>query len=520
MGTHRKVDHSDFRTLDRRLQHSLKRVFGLDSLRPGQASVIESVLDGHDTLAVMPTGAGKSLCYQLPAIHLAGMTVVVSPLISLMKDQSDKLRDAGVATVVLNSSLGAADEREAVHAIESGTARILFVTPERLANTEFVAMLAKPDMPAIPLIVVDEAHCITQWGHDFRPAFIEIIHAIKALGRPPVLALTATATPSVVIDILRELDMRDPNIINTGVYRENLLFSVEQITNQRAKRARVVELARSLDGSGIVYCATIAECEAVHAALIEAGESAGRYHGRLARAERATMQDAFMENCVRVMVATNAFGMGIDKPDIRFVIHHQMPGSLEAYYQEAGRAGRDGGDARCVLLFELKDKQVQQFFRSGRYPGVDTILQIADALRALSEKSEIGTIARPAEALREAVSNVGANRLRIALALLEEIGVVRRMRRGALKVVDRADRAALIEGAAQRYRAMAEHDRAVLERMIAYAQSGQCRWRALLNYFATSFDDAGVLTRKQTSPVRPVLNDSWPAVSVAAATTA
>lgn len=479
-------------TLKKRLNASLRDVFGLDALRPGQEQVIRSVMDGRDTLAVMPTGAGKSLCYQLPALQLGGLTLVVSPLISLMKDQSDKLRESGIAAVALHSGLSAEEERQAIRDIDSGDSRFLFLTPERLAKADFVEMLNERDKdgkPEVQLIVIDEAHCISQWGHDFRPAFVEMLQSIKALGRPPVLALTATATPAVVADILRELDMKDAQVINTGVYRDNLRFAVEQLTNPREKRTRLLERIAALDGTGIVYCSTVAECNAVHVELVEAGIEAERYNGRMSASERTAAQDAFMENRCRVMVATNAFGMGIDKPDIRFVIHHQMPGSLEAYYQEAGRAGRDGGEAHCILLFELKDKQVQQFFLSGRYPGAETLARCADALRRLARESERKTIHAPVDALHEALPDIGVNKLRTVLLVLQDMRILRRTSKGAVIVLSDGVPHDM-EEAAQRFTAMAAHDREVLERMIGYAQSGQCRWRILLDYFHAHLDAA------------------------------
>jgi len=476
-------------TLKNRLKASLRDVFGIDALRPGQEEVIRSVLDGRDTLAVMPTGAGKSLCYQLPALELGGLTVVVSPLISLMKDQSDKLRESGIAAVALHSGLSAADERQAIRDIDSGDSRFLFLTPERLAKADFAEMLSEHGKPEVQLIVIDEAHCISQWGHDFRPAFVEMLQSIKALGRPPVLALTATATPAVVKDILRELDMKNAKVINTGVYRDNLVFAVEQLTNPKEKRARLLERIQALEGTGIVYCSTVAECNAVHAELVEAGIQAERYNGKMAGSERTAAQDAFMHNRCRVMVATNAFGMGIDKPDIRFVIHHQMPGSLEAYYQEAGRAGRDGGEAHCILLFELKDKQVQQFFLSGRYPSVETLTRCAEALRKLSHENDRKLIDAPIEALHEVLPDIGVNKLRTVLSVLHDMRMLRRTSKGSVTVLDKGAPPDM-EEAAQRFTEMAAHDRDVLERMIGYAQSGQCRWRTLLDYFHAHLDAA------------------------------
>ena len=478
-------------TLKKRVKASLRDVFGIEALRPGQEEVIRSVLDGRDTLAVMPTGAGKSLCYQLPALQLGGLTLVVSPLISLMKDQSDKLRKSGIAAVALHSGLSAADERQAIRDIDSGASRFLFLTPERLAKADFAEMLSERGKPEVQLIVIDEAHCISQWGHDFRPAFVEMLQSIKALGRPPVLALTATATPAVVKDILRELDLKNANVINTGVYRDNLVFAVEQLTNPKEKHARLLERIQALEGTGIVYCSTVAECNAVHAELVEAGIQADRYNGKMSGAERNAAQDAFMNNRCRVMVATNAFGMGIDKPDIRFVIHHQMPGSLEAYYQEAGRAGRDGGEAHCILLFELKDKQVQQFFLSGRYPSVETLTRCADALRKMVRENDRKVIDTPVEALHEALPDIGTNKLRTVLSVLQDMRMIRRTGKGKGSVTVFDNRAPHdMHDAAQRFTEMAAHDREVLERMIGYAQSAQCRWRILLDYFHAHLDAA------------------------------
>jgi ATP-dependent DNA helicase RecQ len=474
-------------TLSRRLQKTLSDVFGIDRLRPGQHEVISSVLAGADTLAIMPTGAGKSLCYQLPGIELGGLILVVSPLISLMKDQSDHLREAGIPATVLNSALSAADERQALEDIATGDARFLFVTPERLANADFVAMLKEMALPR--MIVIDEAHCISQWGHDFRPAFVEMIHSAKALGRPPLLALTATATPSVIADILDELDMPDANVFNTGVYRDNLRFGVEQFTNPQEKSARLIEKVKQLAGSGIVYCATVAECEAVHAALVGAEIAAGRYNGKMSGAERTAAQDAFMQDQCRIMVATNAFGMGIDKPDIRFVIHYQMPGSLEAYYQEAGRAGRDGKQADCMLFFELKDKQIQQFFLAGKYPSVESVARTAAALRNISQENNHAAVENPVDQLQKALPDIAKTKLRTALSLMLEVGVASRTRKGAIKFRSDASLDTLDE-AASRYAQMSENDHDVLQKMVSYAQSAQCRWRLLLDYFDAHLADA------------------------------
>ena len=340
----------------------LRRKFRLRRLRPGQREVIESVLAGRDTLAIMPTGAGKSLCYQLPALHMKGTTIVVSPLISLMKDQADKLGERGVDAAAMNSMLTGRERREALARIRRRETEFVFTTPEQLADRAFVEKLRQNP---IDLFVVDEAHCITQWGHDFRPAYLGLGAALRALGEPTLLALTATATEDVVEDIKRQLGRPRMRVINAGVYRPNLYFEVVQTTNEAEKKQSLLEVVRS-GGAGIVYCSTVHAAKALHAWLVEHGEKALLYHGGLRRRERDQSQDTFMSARAALMVATNAFGMGIDRQDIRYVVHYQLPGSLEAYYQEAGRAGRNGEPARCTLLYDHGDRRVQLYFARKR----------------------------------------------------------------------------------------------------------------------------------------------------------
>lgn len=345
-----------------KLRSLLRGTFRLQRLRPGQREVIESVLAGRDTLAIMPSGAGKSLCYQLPALHLSGTTVVVSPLIALMKDQADKLDDHGVDAAAVNSALSARERREMLRRIREGDADFVFTTPEQLENPAFVEKLkANP----IDLFVVDEAHCITQWGHDFRPAYAGLGAALRALGDPRLLALTATATPDVIEDIARQLGRPRMRVLNVGVYRPNLFFEVVQVTNEAEKKQALLDVVRS-GGAGIVYCATVRAAKEMHAWLAKQGVEAELYHGRLGGRERTERQEAFMSGSAQTMVATNAFGMGIDRPDIRYIAHYQLPGSLEAYYQEAGRAGRDGKEARCTLLYDHGDRRVQLYFARKR----------------------------------------------------------------------------------------------------------------------------------------------------------
>jgi ATP-dependent DNA helicase RecQ len=332
------------------LQRVLKTVFGYDSFRPLQREIMLASLQGRDTVAVLPTGAGKSLCYQLPALVRQGLTVVASPLIALMKDQVDQMQAAGVAATFINSTLDGDEFRARCAALDRGEHRILYVAPERLVTSDFLARLAHWKVEAI---AVDEAHCISEWGHDFRPEYRQIRAVRRAFPHAPVLALTATATPGVRDDIATQLELRDPAVFLASFDRPNLTY---RVVAKDDARAQTIEFVRSRgDDSGIVYCQSRKSAESMAEALERAGISARAYHAGLAQEVRARNQDAFLRDEVRVIAATIAFGMGINKPNVRFVVHADLPKNIEGYYQETGRAGRDGIASECMLLYSRGD---------------------------------------------------------------------------------------------------------------------------------------------------------------------
>ena len=335
----------------------LKTHFGFDGFRAGQEEVIDSLLAGRDTLAVMPTGMGKSLCYQLPALLTDGLVLVVSPLISLMNDQVSKMQERRIPAACLNRFLSEEQKATILANALQGRYKLLYVTPERLMQEPFIAFARKIH---IPLLAIDEAHCISQWGNDFRPDYHRMKDFFGRLDSRPIIgAFTATATPQVREDIVRSLDMRMPHIMVNGFDRPNLSFTVRRCGENRYSAVKGI-IRRHPDESGIIYCITRKQVERIHEGLLRDGIRAGKYHAGMADDERLAGQDAFMAGQTRVMIATNAFGMGIDKPDIRYIVHHGMPGSLEQYYQETGRAGRDGKPSESILLFNRQDVEINQ----------------------------------------------------------------------------------------------------------------------------------------------------------------
>jgi len=342
-------------------QEILKNFYGYNDFRYTQEAIIDSILSAKDTLAIMPTGAGKSLCYQISAQLLPGITLVISPLISLMKDQVDDLLQRGITAAFINSSLSYDELRQTLNKAERGIYKLIYIAPERLASERFLQLLSRL---TISQVAVDEAHCISQWGHDFRPSYQNITEALRMLpNRPVITAYTATATKAVRQDIVRLLKLVTPSIFISGLDRPNLTFSLRRFTAAKSKREALREyLKNHYQKSGIIYATTRKEVEEIAEFLQRHGHAVGKYHAGLADAERTATQDAFINDQLDIIVATNAFGMGIDKPDIRFVLHNSMPKNLEAYYQEAGRAGRDGEPAECMLFFCSGDQAMLRFF--------------------------------------------------------------------------------------------------------------------------------------------------------------
>ena len=338
-------------------KEALKAVFGYDSFRPGQEAVINAILEGRDILAVMPTGAGKSLCYQVPAMLLSGITLVISPLISLMQDQVKALNEAGVNAAFINSSLSEKEMHDTFKNASKGQYKIIYVAPERLMSEGFVRLAKGVE---ISMITVDEAHCISQWGQDFRPSYMDIAEFINILDKRPIIsAFTATATQNVREDIICSLGLSDPYFLVTGFDRENLFFQVDKPQNKERFILDFIERHRG--ESGIIYCATRKNVDSLYTLLRKQHISVGKYHAGMSNEERKQMQNDFVFDYTSIVIATNAFGMGIDKSNVRFVIHYNMPSSMENYYQEAGRAGRDGLNSECILLFSPQDIIINRF---------------------------------------------------------------------------------------------------------------------------------------------------------------
>jgi ATP-dependent DNA helicase RecQ len=400
---------------------ALKEHFGYPAFRPGQEAAVESVLAGRDTLVVLPTGGGKSLCYQVPALILPKLTVVISPLISLMKDQVDALAARGLPATFVNSTLTSSQISDRIARAIRGDVKLLYVAPERF---DFGSTAERLRDAGVSLLAVDEAHCISEWGHDFRPSYLRISQVRERLGSPPTVALTATATPHVRQDIVAQLKLDSPTTIITGFDRTNLSYHVLPTRNDVEKDDALVHLLRSSDGLAVVYASTRKAVERIAALLDRARIPAAAYHAGLDDERRRQVQDAFMGEKVRAIVATNAFGMGIDKANVRLVIHYAMPGTLEAYYQEAGRAGRDGKQAACYLLHAFPDRFTHEFFIKGNYPERPLVEEVYDVLRKNADHSG-GIDLTPEQIATRLKTKAGGRDVEASLRVLLQAGAYR-----------------------------------------------------------------------------------------------
>ncbi len=469
---------------------ALRHYFNFPAFRPGQEEALNHVLAGRSTLVVMPTGSGKSLIYQLAALLLPGVTLVISPLVALMKDQIDGLNRRQIAATFINSSLDTSEQSRRLRALAEGQYKIVLVAPERLRSRAFREALARV---SLGLLAVDEAHCLSQWGHDFRPDYLHIAEARHEFKAAVTLALTATATPRVQDDIIRLLDLPNAERVVTGFNRPNLTFEVLSAPDVSAKLKLVRDFLTSVEGAGIIYVGTRRDAEEVAEFAREmVGVDARHYHGMLDPAARAETQDAFMAGDLPLVVATNAFGMGIDRPDVRFVLHYTMPGTLEAYYQEAGRAGRDGLPARAVLLYSPKDVALQEFFIENDSPAADDLRAVHAFLRSISpplpRTSATGEGPGVGATLDDITRATGLyeTKARVALEQLEIAGAVRRapdesfgqLNLQALPLSEPALQTVAAQVAERR-----ERKRALLDMMVVYAETNACRRRTILNYF-------------------------------------
>lgn len=458
----------------------LKEVFGFDDFRKGQEEIIDSLLAGKDCLAVMPTGQGKSLCYQLPAIMSEGTAVVISPLISLMKDQIDSLTSKNISATFINSSLKASDVNARLLGMKYNKFKIVYIAPERFYNNEFLDLFKNLN---ISLFVIDEAHCISQWGHDFRPAYTYLKKVIANIeNKPPVFACTATATEVVQKDIAHNLNFSEYDKHVYGFMRPNLSFNIVDADNF-TKPSIILDYIEKY-GKGIIYCSTRKAVDSLSEILTDEKVAYKKYHAGLGDARRKKAQEDFMNGKAGIIVATNAFGMGIDRPDVRFVIHYQIPGSLEAYYQEAGRAGRDGKPSECVLLYDSYDENVQRFFIQGNNPSLKTFKELHETIKYYA--SAPNEITFPSD-LKRRTNIRNSMEFYTALNILRKSEVIERV-----KIVGKREQGIILKKKGSLYELLnidelgkkRDNDFKKFELMVNYVNnSRECRQKLICSYF-------------------------------------
>jgi ATP-dependent DNA helicase RecQ len=479
----------------KQIEQAAQEHFGYDELRPGQEAAIQSVLNRQDTLVVMPTGSGKSAIYQLAAVEMKGATVVVSPLIALQKDQVDAIESQSLGGAAqVNSTIREGDRQDAFEQLKAGELEFIFLAPEQFKTPETLEHLqaAKPS-----LFVVDEAHCISEWGHDFRPDYRRLRAVIEALGHPTVLALTATASPPVRQGILEQLGMSNAHVIVQGFDRPNLWLGVERFEDDAEKQAALMQRVLKAEKPGIIYAATRKRAEELAKALSDRGVNALAYHAGLKRRERDDAQTAFMADDVEVMVATTAFGMGIDKPNVRFVFHYDVSDSIDSYYQEIGRAGRDGNPATAQLFYNPKDLSLRRFFAGGQLD-LDQVAQVAVTIHKADAPMPLKDLQQE--------TDLSQTKVMIALNHLQAAGVVSLLPTGEVVACDDpTDLSEALEEAAQADKQHQQFERSRLEMMRGYAEVRDCRREYLLNYFGEKIEtpcgacdncQAGITTEK------------------------
>ena len=519
------------------LEQPLYDYFGYSEFRPGQREVLEHLLSGKDALAVFPTGAGKSLTYQLAALLMPGTAIIVSPLIALMRDQVVDLQSRSIEGVsAINSTLTVQEVNDHLSQMSAGDGKLLYVTPERCSDPEFLEHLERTN---VCLFVVDEAHCISEWGYDFRPAYLMLSKAIRAAKHPPILALTATATPQVRADIQSNLGLDDPLVIIHGFDRPNLFFDVLSASTDREKdwhllklfgkatsgnsnngdasgyvtsnssrrelpegtcpdlAAKLDYMNDTLEGSGLVYVATTAEARRVSALLNESGIKAAFYHGQMRKSDRDRVQQAWMDEVTPVVVATTAFGMGINKPNLRYVVHYDLPASLEAYYQEAGRAGRDGLPSKAILIYDPRDRNIQSFFIGGSVPSEGSLRDFWDEIRRVLRAKERanpegGKVTSLPITEVAKIRNLPVARVRPLLAALEQAGGVAVLEGNGDNQDIAYFRKTLVLGRRllldmKKLQARKQYEQSRLDMMQRYASTRECRRKLLLGYFGETY---------------------------------